>query len=213
MPALRNIRHERFAQELAKGKEAGEAYEAAGFTANDGNARRLKQNEAIMKRVEALLSEREHIHVKAIERAIEKTGITIGRVIEELAKIGFADIRKAVRWSGIASPDDGGQTSTLVEVVASSDIDADTAAAISEISQSDKGALKIKFHDKRAALVDIGRHLGAFPSKVEVVGKDGGPIEYRDLSGLSDAELDALESLGAKVAISGRNPSGETSKG
>ena len=56
MPVLKNARHERFAQELAKGKTADEAYVEAGFTANRGNAARLKANESIRKRVDEIKS-------------------------------------------------------------------------------------------------------------------------------------------------------------
>jgi len=38
VPPLDNPRWERFAQELAKGKTACEAYVLAGYKANDGNA-------------------------------------------------------------------------------------------------------------------------------------------------------------------------------
>lgn len=51
MPALTNPRHERFAQELAKGKSASEAYVAAGYKANDGNASTLKGNQKVEARV------------------------------------------------------------------------------------------------------------------------------------------------------------------
>lgn len=51
MPALTNARHERFAQELAKGETADAAYSAAGFKANRGNATRLKANESVQARV------------------------------------------------------------------------------------------------------------------------------------------------------------------
>jgi len=37
-----NLRHERFAQALAQGKTANEAYALAGYKANDGSASRLK---------------------------------------------------------------------------------------------------------------------------------------------------------------------------
>lgn len=51
MPALDNPRHERFAQELAKGETADAAYVTAGFKANRGNAIRLKANERVAARV------------------------------------------------------------------------------------------------------------------------------------------------------------------
>lgn len=54
MPALPNARHERFAQGLAQGKTADEAYQEAGFKQNRHNASRLKTNETIRARVEEL---------------------------------------------------------------------------------------------------------------------------------------------------------------
>lgn len=179
MPALRNAKHEIFAQELANGASAADAYVTAGFKRNDGNARTLRANQAVATRIQAILSEREHIHAKAIEKAIETTGISIGRVLTELAKIGFSDIRKAVKWGeGVAVKDDAGeiQISNGVALVGSESVDDDTAAAISEISQT-KDGIKIKFHDKRGALVDIGRHLGMFKDNLQVSGPNGGPVE------------------------------------
>lgn len=120
---------------------------------------------------------------EAQEKRSERTEITQDMVLRELAKIGFSDIRKAIKWnsnvavaaptmdpdafdvdemmqSGI--PDIKPMITNQVELVDSDQIDDDTAAAIAEISQTDKGGLKVKLHDKRAALVDIGRHLGLF---------------------------------------------------
>lgn len=54
MPILTNPRYERFAQELAAGKTADEAYVSAGFKKNRGNASRLKADESILKRIEEL---------------------------------------------------------------------------------------------------------------------------------------------------------------
>ncbi|WP_341649953.1 terminase small subunit [Thauera humireducens] len=99
-----------------------------------------------------------------------RTHITQDRVLQELAKIGFADIRKAVRWGeGIAVRDPESAAVEIangVALVGSEEIDDATAAAVSEISQTAHG-IKIKMHDKRAALVDIGRHLGMFQNKLE----------------------------------------------
>jgi hypothetical protein len=46
-----------------------------------------------------------------------------------------------------------------VAMIDSSELDDQTAAAIATVAQTRDG-IKIKFHDKRAALMDIGRHLG-----------------------------------------------------
>jgi phage terminase small subunit len=117
----------------------------------------------------------------AMKARAERTEITADRVLKELGRIGFSDIRKAVKWhSALVTEEDnpdGGDIAVVkrivtnqVEIIASEDIDGETAAAISEISQNTSGGLKIKFHDKRAALVDIGKHLGMFVEKHEHTG-------------------------------------------
>lgn len=134
-----------------------------------------------------------NVHVESAVAAAmkirsDRTDITADRVLKELAKIGFADIRKAIKWQGtlVTEEDqpDGGDTLVIknvvtnnVTLVSSDDIDDETAAAISEISQNTSGGIKLKLHDKRAALVDIGKHLGMFTEKVEHTGKDGGPVQ------------------------------------
>ena len=72
----------------------------AGFKRNDGNARRLKLNEAIVRRVEALLGEREAIHNLSIVRAIEETGITKAWVMERLRTNVDRAMQKAVGPNG-----------------------------------------------------------------------------------------------------------------
>jgi hypothetical protein len=51
MPVLANQRHEKFAQLLAEGRSASEAYVLAGYRANRHNAARLKSFETIRARV------------------------------------------------------------------------------------------------------------------------------------------------------------------
>jgi phage terminase small subunit len=63
MPILPNPRHESFAQALAKGKSAAEAYVAAGYKDNRSAASRLSTNVNVAARVAELQG-------KAAERAI-----------------------------------------------------------------------------------------------------------------------------------------------
>ena len=89
MPVLKNAKHERFAQELAKGRPASEAYVLAGYAANDGNAIRLKGNERVAERV-----------MELSERAAEKAEWTAADRLKMLADIAKmtseADPRVAV---------------------------------------------------------------------------------------------------------------------
>lgn len=159
MPVLPNARHERFAQELAKGKTATEAYESAGYKANEGNAGRLNRNEQVMTRVSELLS-----------GAADRTEITIARVLEELAKVGFANAGDYFEWG----PDG-------ITVKDQDTLTPEQQAAVAEVSQtiSDKGGtIRVKLHDKLGALEKLGKHLGMFVDKHEVTGKDGGPIQH-----------------------------------
>jgi phage terminase small subunit len=202
MPVLPNPKHERFAQELAKGKTADASYVIAGYNEHRSNAASLGRKKHILARVAELLERARTIEVVATERAIERLAITKARVLAELAKIGFSDIRKAVRWQSarITEEDnpDGGDVlviknvvTNLVQIVGSDEIDDETAAAIAEISQTESGGVKIKLHDKRSALVDIGRHLGMFPTKVEM------KVEHtRSKSEYTREELAAIVSSG-----------------
>lgn len=76
MAALSNARHERFAQELAKGKTQTEAYAEAGYVADDGNAARLTGNDRIAARVAELQ-----------ERAAIRTEITVADITNRLLAI------------------------------------------------------------------------------------------------------------------------------
>lgn len=98
-----------------------------------------------------------------------RTEITQDKVLRELAKIGFSDIRKIVKWGETELRISDGEDGDLMPyhglaLVDSSEVDDDTAAAIAEVSQGREG-LKVKLHDKKGALVEMGRHLGLFIPK------------------------------------------------
>ena len=127
---------------------------------------------------------RQYLAQRQGERS-DRTAITQDMVLRELAKIGFSDIRKVVRWGETMVRMVDGEEECAEDMVPyhglalidSTEIDDDTAGAIAEVSQGKEG-LKVKLHDKKGALVDIGRHLGMFV-----------PAGHADL----DAELKRLE--------------------
>lgn len=73
MPTLRNARHERFAQGLAKGLSAEAAYAAAGYKPDRGHASRLAAKGIVRRRVDELM-----------RLAAQQTVKTGANVIEEL---------------------------------------------------------------------------------------------------------------------------------
>jgi predicted metal-dependent phosphoesterase TrpH len=81
---LRKVRQERFAQAVAAGHSQEEAQVIAGYARNGRNAWRLRQTEAIAKRIEEILNE-----------SAKKIAVSREKIIEELAKVAFADIGAA----------------------------------------------------------------------------------------------------------------------
>jgi len=174
MPVLKNARHEKFAQALAKGKTADEAYQEAGFKPNRGNATRLKANESISSRVDEIVG-----------RSAEKAEATVERVLKELSRIGFSDIRKAFDENGnLLAPvewdDDFAASIASIEVVTKV---LPGEADEEQEPQGHGGSLrrrrnakveyvhKIKVWDKNSALEKIAKHLGMFIEKVEHSGE------------------------------------------
>jgi len=72
---LKNSRHEKFAQELAKGKSQLDAYRAAGFKPNESHASRLVSNGKVAARVAELKN-------AAAEKAVV-TAADIARQLDE----------------------------------------------------------------------------------------------------------------------------------
>ena len=76
MPALPNPRHERFAQELAKGLGQTEAYVAAGYKENRSAASRLADDVNVCERVSEIQ-----------ERGAIRAEITVAGLTEELQSL------------------------------------------------------------------------------------------------------------------------------
>lgn len=72
---LKNQRQERFAQEVAKGKTADDAYAHAGYLPNRHNASRLKTNEHVAARIA-------YLQGKVAEKAVT----TAADIIDQLAE-------------------------------------------------------------------------------------------------------------------------------
>ena len=106
-----------------------------------------------------------------------KLGVTVERIVTELARIGFSDIRDIIRWRSVpaaASDVDRSETSaqatSVAEVRNADELTPDAAAAIAELSLRPSGSIRVRLHDKRAALVALGKHLGMFGERREETG-------------------------------------------
>jgi len=104
--------------------------------------------------------------------------ITQKMVVDELAKLGFANFGDYMEVGPNGDP-----------TLNFSDLSRDQTAALTEVTVStskvgdiENKSVKFKLADKRAALVDIGKHLGMFTDKMEVTGKNGGPMAHTNVT-------------------------------
>lgn len=146
----------------------------------------------------------------AMDARAKRTLVTADRVVRELAKIGFADIRKVVKWTG-NQPDmdvEGCEDAEEVEITAanfvrlfdSAEIADDMAGAIAEVSQTKDGMIKVKLHDKQAALVNLGKHLGMFTTRVE----HSGTVDvHHKVQEDADAVTSAIAGLAERARAAG----------
>lgn len=182
MPALKDARREAFALAVARGMPIGQAY--AELYPGDKlpatvaqKASRLHKQPVIQARI-----------VEMKEALSVRTSITQQRVLEELAKIGF------VNAGDFVTVDSDGQTTVDI-----SKLTPDQKAAIAELqidtAPDGRQRVKVKLHDKRAALMDIGKHLGMFREKIELTGKDGGAIEVKNKLEVSLLDREEREML------------------
>lgn len=187
MPVLKKARYELFAQNVAKGQSQADAHENAGFKRNDGNASKLAGNPDVAARIK-------EIKAMGAALAVEATGVTKEMIVAELKKIGFSNMMDYITIGADGLP--------FVDMTA---IDRDKGAAIQEVVVETKSEIeigedgkreavpvrKVRFRlaDKRAALVDMGRHLNMF--------NDDAPVVPEKHDGKTSAEmlLEILEEM------------------
>jgi phage terminase small subunit len=145
MPILKNAKHELFAKSVVKGKTLDESYVIAGYRPHPANPKRLRENEAVSGRINELL-----------ERSETLTNISVERIAQELARIGFSKVTDVVSF-----------TNKTVRLKNSAELDDDVTAAIAEIQQT-KDGVKLKFHDKRGALTELAKYKGMFKENINL---------------------------------------------
>lgn len=169
MPVLSNPRHERFAQALALGKPASEAYVLAGYEANDGNASRLNGNEKVKSRVTEIM-----------QAAAARVEITASRVLDELGKMGFSNMLDYVTVTSNGAAEVDLTKLTREQAAAIQEIQTETRFERDGEESTPVVKTKLKLSDKRGSLELLGKHLGLFKERVEHSGPDGGPIDISD---------------------------------
>ena len=118
------------------------------------------------------------------------------RVIEELARVGFSNMRDFVEW---------GQKG--VKLKECGDLDDDQARCVAEVSETiteHGGHIRFKLHDKIAALDKLARHLGLYLNGKDERPKDYVPLEERLL--LYAKEEEEQRAIDAAANVSRLDP-------
>ncbi len=168
-----NPKQQAFVLEYLKDFNATQAAIRAGYSARSAEVTgsRMLSNAKVAEVIRA-----------AMERRAKKSDITVEMVLAELKCVAFTHMGKLARWnaSGVEFKDSNGLTE-------------DELATVSEITETTNqhgGSLKVKQYDKVRALELIGRHLGMWNDKLEIVDED------RPLEEMSDTELVKLRGNG-----------------
>ena len=142
-------KQKRFVEEYLIDLNATQAAIRAGYspdTAGSIGAENLKKPE-IKSRIDKAMAERS-----------KRTGINQDRVLQELARIGFAKITDVVDpETAEIRPDASDDDLACIQSI--------------KIRPNEFGTEReVKLYDKKSALVDIGKHLGLFKDKLELTG-------------------------------------------
>lgn len=118
-------------------------------------------------------------HIKAaidkqMAKRTKKTDISAERVLEEYAKIAFADIKDFLRYGTektvVGYTGDGQPVVEYRQVVDAKPSEEVDGTLINEVSIGKDGTFKFKLHDKKGALDMVGKHLGMFTDNINING-------------------------------------------
>ncbi|MEW6045000.1 MAG: terminase small subunit [Bacillota bacterium] len=153
-----------FVQEYLIDLNHRRAAERAGYKASsaDKMGRRLLARPRVQAAIAAAMAER-----------AQRTKITQDAVIEQLAKIAFADLKDFVSFGPHG-----------VEIRDSNLVDGTVLSEVSQIVSKNGGSQRVKLHDKLKALELLGKHLGMFVDRQEITGPNGGPLRI-EIPGLN----------------------------
>ena len=145
-----NERQRRFAEEYGVDRNATQAAVRAGYSPRTA----YSQGQRLLKNVEvsALVDSFE-------EERTERTRVTADKVIRELARLAFSDMRSYVKWG-----EDG------LTDKSSDELSADDAAAVTHVKFTPGRhgkTVEIKLGHKDSALKALAEHVGAVDAAVE----------------------------------------------
>lgn len=162
-------REEAFVREYLVDLDQSKAAVRAGYSERSARelGHRLMKKPAIKREI-----------AKAMAERAQRTNVTADRVLQEIARIAFADVRQLFRDDGSMKPPH--------------ELGPEAAAAVASFDVAEMGGddaplvttKKAKLHDKVAALTLAARHLGMLNDKLKVEGET--TVIVKDYTGRKD---------------------------
>ncbi|MCY8867390.1 terminase small subunit [Bacillus spizizenii] len=151
-------KQKRFVDEYLIDLNATQAYIRAGYKANSEAVAGVEGHKLLKNpKIEQAISE-------AMEKRSKRTNITADRVLNQLAKYAFADIRDLMTWN-----EETGRITLLPPDQIDGSIITELTQTVTEVpygeEMMDKVTTKVKRGDPLKALELIGKHLGMFDPK------------------------------------------------
>jgi phage terminase small subunit len=157
-----------FVREYLIDRNATRAATAAGYsekTAYSSGQRLLKDVE-VSTEIDCVTAER----CKELE-------ITGKKVLDELAKIGFSNMRTYLKPTADGQFDLDMENATRDDWAPVQEITVDTTGGTGDGERRRVLRTRLKLGDKRGSLELLGKHLKLFTDKVEQTGEGGGPVQ------------------------------------
>jgi len=142
-------------------------------------------------------------HVQAavqaeMQKRSERTEVTADRVLSELARMGFSNMLDYIKVDEYGGAQIDLSALTRDQASAIQEVTVDTYSERDGDEVLPVKRIKFKLVDKKGPLELIGRHLNMFPQRHELTGKNGGPIETKELSPIERAKRIAFVLAKAK---------------
>ena len=175
------LKQKQFVNEYIIDLNATQAYKRAGYSVKSDAAagvegHKLLKNPKISAAIEEAMLKRE-----------KRTEITADRVLQQLAKVAFSDMKDFMEWKTVQQitdyktvwNDDTNEKEEDVPIVSMftriniKDSDEVDGTLVQEISETNKGGSithTMKLNDRMKALELLGKHLGLFTDKIDING-------------------------------------------
>jgi phage terminase small subunit len=151
-------KQEAFCQAYIETGNASEAYRRAYDVSPDTKPETINR-----KAIEVLQNGKVTARIEAARQQLaEKHEVTADRIVRELALLGFANMLDYIRTTSEGDAYVDLSALTREQAAAISEVTVETYAEGKGDDAKDVKRVKFKLNDKRAALVDLGKHLGIF---------------------------------------------------